>query len=174
MPKAYQHTADGYYAGEIEDYGLLPNNATHSKPTFQTGHIPRWSGTTWEQVENHKGKQGYVDGKPFTIIEYGPLPEGWSDTPPPPTITEARATKTAEVLRGYDSALAASLTMPSLQNPPSAVEVALALDDFKTEDPTGWAFVRDLHTTRRNELLARIASAETADAVLAISVTYAV
>ena len=85
MVKCYQYTADGYYAGEAEDYGLLPNNATHTTPTVAEGKIPRWDGEKWEQVEDHKGKSGYVNGQPHEIKEYGPLPEGWSDTPPPPT-----------------------------------------------------------------------------------------
>jgi hypothetical protein len=84
MSQAYQYTADGYYAGENEDYGLLPNNATYTAPEMQDGYIPRWTGAAWEQVENHKGKEGYVGGEPFTVKEYGPLPGGWSDTPPPP------------------------------------------------------------------------------------------
>ena len=88
MTKCYQYTADGYYAGEAEDYGLLPNNATHTVPTLKKGFVPRWTGEKWEQVEDHKGKSGYVNGQPHEIKEYGPLPEGWSDTPPPPTIEE--------------------------------------------------------------------------------------
>ena len=38
----------------------------------------------WVLIEDHIGKQGYVDGEPVTIKEYGPLPEGWNDTPPEP------------------------------------------------------------------------------------------
>ena len=88
MSKCYQYTADGYFVGEVEDYGLLPNNATHKAPTLKKGFVPRWTGKKWEQVEDYKGKSGYVNGQPHTIKEYGPLPEGWSDTPPPPTIEE--------------------------------------------------------------------------------------
>lgn len=40
MSKAYQYTADGYFAGEVEDYGLLPNNATAIEPVLQAGFIP--------------------------------------------------------------------------------------------------------------------------------------
>ena len=88
MTKCYQYTADGYFAGEVEDYGLLPNNATYTAPTVVEGMVPRWTGEKWEQVEDHKGKSGYVNGQPHEVKEYGPLPEGWSDTPPPPTIEE--------------------------------------------------------------------------------------
>ena len=98
MAKCYQYTADGYYAEEIEDYGLLPNNATYTAPELQEGHIPRWNGKTWEQVENHQGEEGYVDGKSYTIKEYGPYPDGWSDTPPEPTPEERNAQRRAEIL----------------------------------------------------------------------------
>lgn len=88
MAKAYQYTADGYFAGEVDDFGILPNNATHTAPTLKKGFIPCWDGEKWGQVEDHKGETGYVNGQPYTINEYGPLPDGWSDTPPPPTIEE--------------------------------------------------------------------------------------
>ena len=39
----------------------------------------------WVDVENHVGEKGFVNGVPTTIEEYGPLPEGWSATPPAPT-----------------------------------------------------------------------------------------
>ena len=91
MSIVYQYDASGYYAGEIEDYGLLPNNATPTAPKLKGGYIPRWTGNNWEQIENHKGLDGYVDGKPFKIVEYGPLPDGWSDTPPPSSEEETDA-----------------------------------------------------------------------------------
>ena len=88
MTKCYQYTADGFYAGESDEYGILPNNATHTVPTLKKGFVPRWTGKKWEQIEDHKGKSGYVNGQPHEVKEYGPPPEGWSDTPPPPTIEE--------------------------------------------------------------------------------------
>lgn len=88
MTKAYQYTADGYYAGEVDDYGILPNNATYTAPTLKKGFVPCWDGKKWGQVEDHKGESGYVNGQPHTINEYGPLPDGWSETPPPPTTEE--------------------------------------------------------------------------------------
>ena len=99
MAKAYQYDASGYYAGEVDDYGgPLPNNATRTAPQTQDGYVPRWTGATWEQVENHKGEEGYRDGKPCTINEYGPLPDGWSATPPPPAQEEQDATRRAQIL----------------------------------------------------------------------------
>lgn len=106
MAIAYQYDADGYYVGETEDYGLLPNNATYTAPGKRDAHIPRWNGESWEPVENHKGREGYLHGAAYTIRDYGPLPEGWSDSPPPPTLGEAITAKLAEVMRGYSAAFA--------------------------------------------------------------------
>lgn len=35
-------------------------------------------------VEDHRGQEGWVNGEQTRITEVGPLPEGWSDTPPMP------------------------------------------------------------------------------------------
>lgn len=107
MAKAYQYDATGIFAGEIDDHGgPLPNNATRTAPQDKAGHVARWTDKKWDYVENHKGKEGYVDGQAFTVKDYGPLPEGWSDTPPPPTLEEAAAAKLAEVMSGYNAAFA--------------------------------------------------------------------
>lgn len=98
MAIAYQYDADGYFVGLDEDHGLLPNNATYAKPVEREGHIPRWNGKAWVQVEDHKGKEGFVDGEPFTIKEYGPLPEDWADTPPEPTPGELAERRKAEIM----------------------------------------------------------------------------
>lgn len=90
MAIAYQYDAGGYYVCPVEDYGILPNNATYTEPREREGHIPRWNGEAWVQVENHLGKEGYLNGEAHTIREYGPLPTGWSLTPPPPTLEEAK------------------------------------------------------------------------------------
>ena len=57
MAIAYQYDINGFYAGAAEDYGLLPNNATHTAPELREGFIPRWTGESWEQVENHMGSR---------------------------------------------------------------------------------------------------------------------
>ena len=89
MSIAYTFTSDGYFAGAIEDYGFLPVNATYTKTLAdKEGFVQHWDGKKWGYVENNKGKSGYVDGKPFKVKEYGPLPAGWSETPPPPTAVE--------------------------------------------------------------------------------------
>ena len=70
MATAYEYTIDGYYYGQIEDYGLLPNNATYTAPELREGFIPRWTGTVWEQVENHMGEQGWLNDQPYTCLLY--------------------------------------------------------------------------------------------------------
>lgn len=174
MVKCYQYTADGYYAGEAEDYGLLPNNATHTVPTLKKGFVPCWDGKKWVQVEDHKGESGYVNGQPHEIKEYGPLPEGWSDTPPPPELPDVQTAKRAEINAGFEGALTASLTMPSRNTPPSAVELAIAIADFKVDDPTGLTDLQAIHEARRDALLAAVDAASTVEAVQSIAVNYAV
>ena len=174
MVKCYQYTADGYYAGEAEDYGLQPNNATHTVPTLKKGFVPRWTGKKWEQIEDHKGKSGYVNGQPHEIKEYGPLPAGWSDTPAPPTLTEAQNAKRTEITVGFTAAMAASLAMPSATIPPAAYEVATALYDWRTDDPEGYADLLAIHEARRDALLTAVSDADSAEAVQAIVVSYAV
>lgn len=97
-------------------------------------------------------------------------------SPPDPQqlLAGFRASKRAAINAGFDAAMSASLTMPSVDTPPSSFEVASALYDWRTEDPEGYAALLAIHTARRNELLAAVAAAETAAAVQAIVVSYAV
>ncbi len=97
---AHQYDSDGYYAEPIEDFGLLPNNSTHVKPVLLAGFIPRWDGKAWQQVENHKDEEGYLNGEPYRIKDYGPYPEGFSLTPPEPpkpTLEELKARAIAQI-----------------------------------------------------------------------------
>ena len=94
MSLVYQYDANGYFVGQCDDYGgSLPHNCTAVKPTLQEGFIPRWTGglgSAWQQVENHKGLEGYLNGEPYTIKDYGPLPEGFSTSKPLPSLEEAK------------------------------------------------------------------------------------
>lgn len=84
----------------------------------------------------------------------------------------AKAARRAEILSGYDAALAASLTMPTKN--PTAQDVAVDAALFAVEDVEGLVFVRETHAARRDELLAAVAAAETVEAVRAVEVSYAV
>ena len=100
MAKVYQHDKDGYFTVEEDDFGgSLPHNCVAVEPERKAGFIPRWNpgAGAWEQVEDHKGEEGYLDGKPHEIKEYGPLPEGFTAEPPPPTFDELRERKIAAI-----------------------------------------------------------------------------
>ena len=91
MSIVYQYDANAYFVAQCDDYGgSLPHNCTAVKPALQEGFIPLWTGSKWEQVENHKGLEGYLNGEPYTIKDYGPLPEGFSTTKPLPSLEEAK------------------------------------------------------------------------------------
>ena len=90
MAIVYQYDSQGYYVGPADDYGAaaLPHNATRMAPPLVPAgipHIMRWNGQVWVPYENHKGLEGWLNGQPHKITEYGPLPEGFRDTPPEPT-----------------------------------------------------------------------------------------
>jgi len=129
MATAYQYTADGYYAGKIDDYGLLPNNATRTAPIVEDGKIPHWTGSAWEQVENHRGESGYVNGVLTTIAEYGPLPDGWSTVAPEKTTDELlaslRSAREMKLSSIYDPAIS-QLNRDSRQATTEAEQAAIA------------------------------------------------
>lgn len=88
MTIAYQYDASGYFAGEVDDYGLLPNNATYTRsPSIQAGKWPCWTGKAWKQVEDHRERKSY----PELVARYGEqypqkateywLPEDTHETP---------------------------------------------------------------------------------------------
>ena len=85
-----------------------PANALRGEtpPTARAGFHPAEQSGRWIEIEDHRGKSGYVNGEPYEIKDFGPLPDGWSDTPPPPTLDEARAAKLAEVMSAYQAAFA--------------------------------------------------------------------
>lgn len=101
MAIAYQYDASGYFIGEVDDYGLLPNNATYTRsPSIQAGKWPCWNGKDWIQVEDHRERENLPDlvalygdnfsqdGTEYWLLgdthestarhmkEIGPLPEG--------------------------------------------------------------------------------------------------
>lgn len=88
MAIAYQYYASGYFAGEVDDYGLLPNNATYTRsPSIQAGKWPCWTGKAWKQVDDHRKRENlpelvarYGEQYPQKATEYW-LPEDTHDTP---------------------------------------------------------------------------------------------
>lgn len=124
MKTYYQTDNEGYFLYEFEaPEGPLPHNSTELAPTFSEGFVARFTGVSWEQVENHKGEQGYVYGEPFEIYEYGPYPEGWSATPPPPSEDELAQQE-------YSAAVSESTNLLLLRMQRELVQV----DDFTEQE----------------------------------------
>jgi hypothetical protein len=85
MPYLYYFNSSGEYVSQeyFSDSRETPQNATNIAPQFSPGYWPSWTGDTWEYLEDHRGKTGFVNGAYQMITELGPLPEGWSTTQPP-------------------------------------------------------------------------------------------
>ena len=87
-------------------------------------------------------------------------------------LPDAKAAKRTEIQNGYDTALAASLTMPAAA--PTTQDVAVGAALFAVEDAEGLTYVQSRHAARRDELLAAVDAADSVEAVRAIEVSYAV
>ncbi len=101
-PIGYGYDADGIYCGtesfsldplESEKAGmpvwLQPGNTLTTPPgEMRDGHVWKRVDDAWQELEDHRGESGFVNGEPFTIKELGPLPEGWSTKPSEPTERE--------------------------------------------------------------------------------------
>ena len=87
---AYQCYATGEFIGPLDCFdNLLPNGATWDVPPAAVeGFVRFYKNGKWEQVEDHRKEEGYVNGKKTVIYEAGPLPEGWSTEPPAPSTEE--------------------------------------------------------------------------------------
>ena len=142
-------------------------NAVREKqaPEFKEGHHPCWDGKKWRQVEDHRGRQGYIVGVPTVIAEVGPLPEDWSDTPPAPTLEEARAAKLAEVMSAYQAAFApVEAVYPAAERegwPVQEAEARAVLADPKAETPVLSLLVQ---LRDRNEMVTELAQKVLANA----------
>jgi hypothetical protein len=83
---------------------LIPAHATtQAPPAAPQGLAAAWSGAAWTLAEDHRGRQGWVDGQPATVTELGPLPDGWSDTAPEPTPDELLDAAIRELEAVYQS-----------------------------------------------------------------------
>lgn len=159
-------------AKQGHDVYVLPANGYLDAPVIATGCVARRVNGAWVDVENHVGEKGFVNGVPTEIKDYGPLPEGWSVTLPAPPLAEVQAEKRQQINAGFEAALVASLTMPSVN--PSAVEVAVGAAALAAVDADGPAYIMQTHSARRAALLAAVDAANSVEAVQAITVSYAV
>lgn len=81
---------------------LMPPNATTVKPTKKDGYAPVWNGKAWKQVEDHRGKKGWVNREPVEIKDLGPLPDGFRVEKPEPTKEELAEQQRLEILSELD------------------------------------------------------------------------
>lgn len=139
------------------------------RKTMAPNGIPSGGTPYWMPAEGDKN-----GSQPRYMGTLGPLPDGAITSEPPLTPAEAQTAKRVEINAGFDAALTASLTMPSRDTPPSVVELAIAIADFKADDPVGLTDLQAIHEARRTSLLAAVDAATTPEAVQAITVSYAV
>lgn len=90
------------------------------------------------------------------------------------SLLAAQSAKRTAITAGFESAITASLTMPSATSPASAFAIYQAIEEWKTDDPDGFDTLLAIHTARRDELLASVDAATTVEGVQAIEVSYAV
>lgn len=82
---------------------LLPANATFVQPqSTKNGYVNVFNGENWEQLEDHRGKEYWLDtdkyGTPASIVkEIGPIP-GNAVFEPPEMTTEEKMAKIQEQL----------------------------------------------------------------------------
>lgn len=87
---------------------LLPANATFEKPNPQDGFASVWNGTQWENIEDNKGKEYWLDTDTFstpakTMKELGAFPAGAVFTAPQKTLEQLKQDKINEFKFKRDS-----------------------------------------------------------------------
>ena len=192
MPIAHRFTRpEQFYINSAEDYGCPPYNSTPDDlpPRPWLGEWPQYVGGKWTLIEDHRerkfpafvledeqeGTDYWLPGDTYDtparrMHTPGPLPEGAVTTRPEQPLAEVKAAKNAIIIAGHESALAGAV---ALSDPtPSTVAVEAGL--LAASDPEGLEYVRNALAARRNELLAAVAAAQTAEAVQAVAVSYAV
>ena len=78
-------------ARQGHDIYVLPAGGYVDAPSIADGCVAKRVNGAWNNVENHIGEKGYINGVATEIKEYGSLPEGWSITPPAPTLEDQLA-----------------------------------------------------------------------------------
>ena len=87
---------------------LLPANATFEKPNLQEGFASVFNGTQWENIEDNRGKEYWLDTDTFgtpakTMKDLGAFPAGALFTAPAKTIEQLKSDKINEFKFKRDS-----------------------------------------------------------------------
>jgi hypothetical protein len=80
-----------------EPYTLIP------PPEYGREQIACFIDGAWRLLEDHRRQWGWINGEPVMIEDIGPLPEGFSTTPPPPTQAELNEQARKEYLAELES-----------------------------------------------------------------------
>lgn len=80
---------------------LLPANATFEKPNLKEGFASVFNGTQWENIEDNRGKEYWLDTDTFdtpahTMKDLGAFPAGAVFTAPAKTVEQLKADKILE------------------------------------------------------------------------------
>jgi hypothetical protein len=80
----YYHPSTFLYEGAImQDYDEPPEHATLEAPESEPNTYPIWATDAWTYTPDYRGQWIYKEGEtPQKITELGPIPDGWSLTPP--------------------------------------------------------------------------------------------
>ena len=81
---------------------LLPANATFENPNLQDGFASVWNGTQWENIEDNRGKEYWLDTDTFgtpakTMKDLGAFPANAVFTAPQKTLEQLKADKINEL-----------------------------------------------------------------------------
>ena len=194
MAIAHRYTRpDQYYINSSEDYGYPPYNSTPKDlpPRPWGSQWPQYDTGTgaWNLVEDHRVREApmfaaedaqegtayWLPGDTYDtparhMHTPGPLPADALTTRPEQALDAVKGIKRAEILATYETALAGAVALSD----PSPTTVAVEAGLLASSDPEGLEYVHDVMTARRDQLLAAVTASETAEAVQAIAVSYAV
>ena len=114
---------------------------------------------------------GYL-AQPRYMENLGSLPADALLTEPEKPLEIVQADKRAEIRRGYEAALVATLTMPS--SSPGQGEIATQAALFAATDAEGLDYVLSALAVQRDALLMSVAEAASLEEIEAVAVTYPV
>lgn len=93
---------------------LIPGGcyAIAPPPPLESGYCARITKAhdEWEILEDHRGREGWIDGRQARIETVGPLPDGWADEPPEAPDTRAPEEKRRAAYRDEVDPVCAQIT----------------------------------------------------------------
>ena len=166
----------------------VPDGTTSQYPVADLTLSSKGKTGAWYYIVDHRqimGKDGVKSGgtkywlpedtypaQPRYTDKLGSLPVDACLTEPEKPLEIIQAAKRAEIQRGYEAALVATLTMPS--SSPGQGEIATQAALFAATDAEGLDYVLSSLATERNALMKSVADAASREEVEAVAVNYPV